>query len=446
MRRSIQKRWSIGAAVFACTVALHAASSPPIPLLHAVPPGARIAAPDAVGEAERVTLDGEVAPLLLRLPEGTTLRIADWPVAPGVRRGVVLTRHEVYSPEARIWKVDGARTVEVPRSRLAFYWGAQEGDERAGVFVSVDPESGEVRSLIQSAAGVHDLRRANGAAARDYLVAKADSLLGRTASSSELPSWGCGEEGLPAIPRFTSGRRTSAAATAGASSLGTATVAIDTDNELLSLKFSNDTTSATNYVASLFAAMNVMYERDLQVRLLQGTTFLRVSTTADPYSQPTNGGATTDNLSEFTSYWSQNEGSVPRAIAAMLSGKQSTNNYSSGIAWIGGLCSSDLGYSYTQVFKIDHLAGDAQVVGHEIGHNFGSPHTHCYSPPIDGCWNGESGCYSGPASCPAPSTIGGVGNVQGTIMSYCNQLGGCTASLVFHPRTVDLVQPNIADA
>ena len=59
-------------------------------------------------------------------------------------------------------------------------------------------------------------------------------------------------------------------------SLHTATVAFDTDNELMFQKFGDNTTSATNYIASLIASINVMYERDLLLRLLQGFTVLRV--------------------------------------------------------------------------------------------------------------------------------------------------------------------------
>jgi hypothetical protein len=60
------------------------------------------------------------------------------------------------------------------------------------------------------------------------------------------------------------------------------------------------------------------------------------------------------------------------------------------------------------------------------------------------CENGESGCYSGPTSCPAAQTINGVTNVRGTIMSYCDGLDGCSSSGVFHPRTVALLNPIIA--
>jgi hypothetical protein len=76
------------------------------------------------------------------------------------------------------------------------------------------------------------------------------------------------------------------------------------------------------------------------------------------------------------------------------------------------------------VFRIDYLAGDAFVVGHELGHNFGSRHTHCYVPPIDECYAGESGCYQGPTSCP-----GG----PGTVMSYCH-VAGCGNNHGFHDR------------
>jgi hypothetical protein len=70
---------------------------------------------------------------------------------------------------------------------------------------------------------------------------------------------------------------------------------------------------------------------------------------------------------------------------------------------------------------------DIVAVSHEIGHNFSSPHTHCYngiggsSDPVDECYGAQSGCYDGPTSLPCPSGNSGCG----TIMSYCHfQSGG----------------------
>jgi hypothetical protein len=99
-------------------------------------------------------------------------------------------------------------------------------------------------------------------------------------------------------------------------------------------------------------------------------------------------------------------------------------------------------------------------VGHELGHNFGSRHTHCtdtnpatsgVTEPIDFCYSGES-CTSGPwpagssVSCPAPFTIDPVNgapiaSVRGTLMSYCHLLGGCGVTNVFHPQSVDVIAP-----
>ncbi|MGH7535144.1 MAG: IPT/TIG domain-containing protein, partial [Gemmatimonadales bacterium] len=232
------------------------------------------------------------------------------------------------------------------------------------------------------------------------------------------------------------------------SSLHTLVVAVETDNELLSLKFGNNTTSAANYLATLFASLDVIYERDLFVRLLQGYTIFRPSSTTDPYVQGGAGNASAAQLSEFATYWGANYGAVRRGLAMMLSGKQPSANQSSGIAYLGSVCST---YSVTQVFKFGGSTGanDARVVGHELGHNFGSRHTHCYptaAAPIDMCYNAEGGCYSGPTSCPAPFTIdpvngGPVNNVTGSIMSYCHLLGGCSAGSIFHPETVNVIAP-----
>ena len=84
---------------------------------------------------------------------------------------------------------------------------------------------------------------------------------------------------------------------------------------------------------------------------------------------------------------------------------------------------------------------DVRVIAHEIGHNAGSPHTHCYSPPVDQCFNAQSGCYSGTPSCPP----GG----SGTLMSYCHfsppNGAGCGSNLIeFHPTVVSLFAGFIA--
>ncbi|GAB3888204.1 hypothetical protein GCM10028825_20550 [Spirosoma agri] len=63
---------------------------------------------------------------------------------------------------------------------------------------------------------------------------------------------------------------------------------------------------------------------------------------------------------------------------------------------------------------------DLNTLAHEIGHCFGSPHTHsCTWPggPIDFCSTTEGGCYTE-----------SLQNITGTIMSYCGK-----SSLSFHP-------------
>jgi len=236
---------------------------------------------------------------------------------------------------------------------------------------------------------------------------------------------------------------------AALASLHTATLAVDTDNEAMLKRFSDNTTTATTFIAQLLAAMNVMYERDLNVRLLQGTTFLRLSTTPDPYSELPSGSSTTlAELNEFSTYWDTKHDSIPRALAMMLSGKLTSGNSFAGKAWINGVCSTSVGYSFSHIFHNPAVsaAQNSKFVGHELGHNFGSVHTHCYNPPADTCANVEaaSGCFSGTPSCPAASTIHGVLNVQGTVMSYCHNLGGCSSSEVFHQRTLDIINPLLA--
>jgi len=196
-------------------------------------------------------------------------------------------------------------------------------------------------------------------------------------------------------------------------------------------KYSGDVTAMTAYVTTLLGQISLIYERDLQVHLR--VNVIQAWATADPYSSTSPLG----QLNEVGDWWHANrpKASYPRTVVHFLSGKP----VSGGIAWLDVLCINDFSqgghwggaYGVTQV-NAAYPANpwDLIAVSHELGHNFGSPHTHCYSPPLDQCYNGEPGCYSGSVVNPGP--------LGGTIMSYCHLLGGGYGNLDlrFHERCI----------
>lgn len=417
----------------------------------------------AAGPSETVMLSRALADGLRDTAVEETVRVADWPVSPGARRLVELVRHDVYAADARVVAIGRDGEVEVPRSRLVFLWGQAPDDTAQRALVWVDPDTGILGGIGMTPDGLFEITPADGA--RAYRIAPTRVPRDAAASEADTAGFSCGGGLVPPGEEL----RSATAATGGAqpavlAALHTATVAVDTDNELLGLKFADNTTSATNYLAQLVAGMSLMYERDLFVRLLQGHTILRLTSAADPWVVPScpawpatclnPGNASRAQLDEVSSYWSARYGAVPRALTMVLSGKQTSSNFFSGTAWIGGLCSGSVGYTFSQVLKasVATAANDLPFVGHELGHNFGSRHTHCYptaTTPIDTCYNQEAGCYSGaPTSCPTPFTItplngAAVTNVKGTVMSYCHLLAGCTSgpTPIFHPLTVDVIAP-----
>jgi hypothetical protein len=390
---------------------------------------------------------------LRRAKIGEEVLLPDWPVSPGAYADSLVRRFDVYSPEARIYEVRAGRQRELPRSRLLFFLGSTQDWPPARILIQVDPDTRDLRAMSLTEGGVYEFAPSSASEGAYQMAAK-----DRGEDGNRAP-WTCGQEYSTAV--LVGDTQVAFVApepdlfAEAISSLHTATIAVDTDNEIMNGKFGASTTTATNYIASLFAAMNLIYERDLLVRLLQGLTYLRVGT-GDPYGSPPDTptcSGTCPELYEFRNYWAGGCGGtgqpscsgVPRALATLLSGRGAGGG-ASGIAFINSLCSTASGYSYTVLSAsgTSPWSGEIMVEAHEIGHNFGSPHTHCYSPPIDQCWNAEFGCYSGSSrSCPAPATYSGVPNVTGTLMSYCHTLGGCSTANVFHPTTVALLNPLI---
>jgi cysteine-rich repeat protein len=220
-----------------------------------------------------------------------------------------------------------------------------------------------------------------------------------------------------------------------AAGMRVAQVAVETDRELR-LKFATDQ-AALAYLGELLAAASAIYERDLSVRLT--FSYIRLWNAAtDPWDATDPGAA----LNEVRTYWldaSKGMASTagPRDLVHFLSGK----SVRGGVAYLDVLCNQSYGFGVSQVQGSFDLASpsniwDVMVLSHELGHNFGSPHTHCYSPPIDRCYNAEPGCYGG-----------GVVNSRGTIMSYCHLTGGLSnVDLVFGGTVSSRIAPSVQGA
>lgn len=397
---------------------------------------------------------------LLALEVGERTAIAGLPVSRVAQRTLQLERIEVYAPDARLYEATASGLRELPRSDWRHFRAVDDSPGAPRLALSVSPDGREAQGLLLTARGA------------SYAVVGRDQGEGLQFSVHSARQDAHGQEAIfvcehgahlrQAPPEAPEAPVELAGVPEGASR--SAVVAVDTDNELLQLKFGDNTASATTYLAQLFAGLNVVYERDLDLTLLQGTTILRTSNTPDPYPSPI--GTDTDvQLTEFGTFWQNNQSAVSRAFAMLLSGKSDNNFSSAGIAWVlngSNYCTarnaSGGHYSVTQVFKFagSNASHDILVIAHELGHNFGAFHTHCSnastgagptaSNTIDTCFSGEPGCFNGTPVCPVPGVVNGVSNVRGTLMAYChlNGISGCTSSEVFATAHRTLLSPRVA--
>jgi hypothetical protein len=210
-------------------------------------------------------------------------------------------------------------------------------------------------------------------------------------------------------------------------------IAFDTDVEFLQL-FGGDQEAAAGYVATLASALHAVYSRDLGVRL--STSYVRFWNGGDPWTATD----TLAQLTQFKSTWDATMIPIQRDLAHLLSGR----NLGGGVAYLPGLCttgqqagsgagaygvSANLnGYFPTPLVDNQPQNWDPFVVAHELGHNFGAPHTHAYTPPLDGCGLTPPDCTVAVAD-------------EGTIMSYCHLCSGGLSNirLRFHPTNVSTI-------
>lgn len=224
----------------------------------------------------------------------------------------------------------------------------------------------------------------------------------------------------------------------GTSSLATTTlacrVAIETDWQLTQ-RFGGNATATLTYVLSLWGAGSQRYyeQIDTVLEIAQLTIY---SNSNDPWTVADNGGNSIDMLYAFQAAW---QGAIPASanLGHFLSGA----SLGGGVAWLDVLCNQTYGFGVSgnlsgqTTFPVAQgpLTWDFVVFTHEIGHNFGSTHTHNFCPPLDSCApNGYFG------SCQTSQVC--INN--GTIMSYCHLCGGGmnNVSPYFHQECVNVMR------
>jgi hypothetical protein len=345
-------------------------------------------------------------------------------------------RIDLFAPGARVVHLKAGGVVEWQRDARQFFIA---GNRSTGVGLAVDPASGEVSGFANK--GSSKMQLNGGPDGRIQVQAIDEAPDGESVCSTQLDDQQAQSLAFlhDATPESLS------EAPAGSGITFQAVVAVDTDNEWMAHRGNNENTAMT-WITDAFLAMNVFYERDVSLHLLIGDVTLR--TIPDPYSIASGASGQMD---EFAAYWRYNMSSVDRDFATLMSGRGVGSNSYSGIAWINQYCVKGVSqgdrtrgsYSFNAMGVNRTPANTAIYIGHEFGHNFGSPHTHCYSPALDQCYSGEAaGCYSGPVSCPA----GG----KGTIMSYCHisaASGGAGCGInksEFHPTVQSLIEGRLA--
>lgn len=325
---------------------------------------------------------------------------------------LILQRFLVFHPEAKVVVYTAAGEARLTPPNHVYFQGYVAGRPHSRVFLTI-AEDGDYRGLVAEQGQLWSLRQAQTRGAGPSLAALPLPPEQRDA----MPPFVCGADELaeiPADPVASTNPPPDQLAVAGDLIGATyyTTIAVEGDYEFVQRKGGRE--GALDYVGDLIGFTSIIYQRELATQVLVGDVFLW-ETEDDPWNAESTGA----QLTQFRDYWRDNREEVNRTLATFLSSR----GLGGGVAWVGQLCSRGNGYSVSANlsggFNFDNPRSvwDIVVVAHELGHNFGSGHTHCYSPPIDKCYDQ---CTSEPKVLPCEQRGGGCG----TILSYCHLLSG----------------------
>lgn len=178
----------------------------------------------------------------------------------------------------------------------------------------------------------------------------------------------------------------------------------------------SNTSNVTTKVTGMFNNVKQIYANE-QLDVELGQIF--VWTTTDPY-------ATETVAYNYLYNFALNRASITQTLGHLLSTRPASLG---GIAYINVLCNPAAKFGFSNIYNsfsaLPNYSWSVYCIAHELGHNFGSRHTHWCGwqltastiGRIDSCYAGES--VAGAVNCSNTSKP----NYNGTVMSYCHVNG-----------------------
>ena len=184
-------------------------------------------------------------------------------------------------------------------------------------------------------------------------------------------------------------------------------VFIEYDSQLVANN-GGTTAGVQQYIADLMAGANIIYEKEID-------THLEVSGMLQTNRYDSSGN-TSQALDVLRNARMGSNFPAGANIVHALLGRQ----LGGGIAYLNALCNTNIGFGVSAgivgAYEVgpNAMVWDIVVFTHELGHNFGTGHTHEYSPAVDSC--GSTQCGGG----------GLPNNGAATLMGYCHLCSGGT--------------------
>lgn len=167
-------------------------------------------------------------------------------------------------------------------------------------------------------------------------------------------------------------RRDGPSAERGVSNMRLCEIAIDSDAQWRT-RFAS-AAQAQTVIETIMNLVDAQYSAQVGITYQITTIIIREGT--DPYQS---GGVPTTNastyLNQFRSFWNANQGAIVRDVAHLFTGRNIAGS-TIGIAFVGVICTSSA-YGLSQATFSNTC--NADLVAHELGHNWNAPHCSCPS-------------------------------------------------------------------